>query len=137
MSALSIGEMRKDFCANVLQYALENFDRRGCNGGGREPLRNVDTFLWRGSYLGIPREKQVCIHIQKTRECLKCGYHVSPKSSPLQGMKAQPLQSLFVPLLPILVVVLSCTCLFGFPKTIMSFSQSSLAFLFSKSGYWH
>ncbi len=27
---------------------------------------------------------------------LECGNQISPKSSPLQGMKAQPLQSLFV-----------------------------------------
>ncbi len=38
----------------------------------------------------------VRIKIQKARECLEGGNQVSPKSSLLQGMKAQPLQSLFV-----------------------------------------
>ncbi len=40
--------------------------------------------------------KLVCINIQKAREYLEGGNQVSSKSSPLQGMKAQPLQSLFV-----------------------------------------
>ncbi len=54
----------------------------------------------RGALLGhVEREgekKQVLINIQKAREYLEGGNQVSPKSSPLQGTKAQPLQSLFV-----------------------------------------
>ncbi len=53
--------------------------------------------------MGVPskavssgREKiRDCTHIQTTPEYIGFGNHVSPKSSPLQGMKAQPLQSLF------------------------------------------
>ncbi len=33
---------------------------------------------------------------RRSRGYLECGNQISPKSSPLQGMKAQPLQSLFV-----------------------------------------
>ncbi len=40
--------------------------------------------------------KQVRINIQKALEYLEGGNQVSPKSSPLQRMKAQPLQSLCV-----------------------------------------
>ncbi len=39
---------------------------------------------------------QVRINIQKALEYLEGGNQISPKLSPLQGMKAQPLQSLFV-----------------------------------------
>ncbi len=58
-----------------------------------------------GSYfVGVPfkaassrrEEKQVRINIQKAREYLEVGNQVSRKSSPLQGMKAQVLKSLFV-----------------------------------------
>ncbi len=43
------------------------------------------------------REKeQVRINIPKIREHLEGGNQVSPKPSPLQRMKAQPLQPLFV-----------------------------------------
>ncbi len=42
------------------------------------------------------KEKQVGINIQKALEYLEGGNHVSPKSSPQHGMKAQPRQSLFV-----------------------------------------
>ncbi len=41
-------------------------------------------------------KKQVRINIQEACEYLEGGNQVNPKSSPLQGMKAQPLQSLFV-----------------------------------------
>ncbi len=41
------------------------------------------------------RKKQVRIHNKQTREYIECGNQVSPKSSSLQGMKAQSLQSLF------------------------------------------
>ncbi len=41
-------------------------------------------------------ENIVRINIQKAREYLEGGYPVSSKSSPLQGVKAQPLQSLFL-----------------------------------------
>ncbi len=33
---------------------------------------------------------------RRGRGYLECGNQISPKSSPLQGMKAQPLQSLFL-----------------------------------------
>ncbi len=47
--------------------------------------------------MGCPlRPRRVQINIQKALEYLEGGSQVSPKSSPLQGMKAQPLQSLFV-----------------------------------------
>ncbi len=58
-------------------------------GGGSQlgaPCRGVP--LGRVEWEG---EKQVRINIQETREFLEV---VSPKSLPLQGMKAQPLQSL-------------------------------------------
>ncbi len=41
-------------------------------------------------------KKQVRIIIQKALEYLEDGNQVSPTSSPLQGMKAQPLLSFFV-----------------------------------------
>ncbi len=41
-------------------------------------------------------EKQVWNNIQNVREYLEGGNKVSQKSLPLQGMKAQPLPSLFV-----------------------------------------
>ncbi len=34
MSVQSMGEVGKDFCPNVLQSFLENFDRRSCDDGG-------------------------------------------------------------------------------------------------------
>ncbi len=60
-----------------------------------------------GSPLGVPcmgaplglierEKKQVRINIQKALEYLEGGNEVIPKSSPLQGMKAQSLQFLFV-----------------------------------------
>ncbi len=42
------------------------------------------------------KEKQVRINIQKTLEHLEGGNEVIPESLPLQGMKAQSLQSIFV-----------------------------------------
>ncbi len=42
------------------------------------------------------KEKQVRINIKKALECLKGGNQISPKSLPLQVMKAQSLQSLFI-----------------------------------------
>ncbi len=53
----------------------------------------------RGALLGRVEQdggKQSWVDIQKARENLEGGNQVSPKSSPVQGMKAQPLQSLFV-----------------------------------------
>ncbi len=55
--------------------------------------------LCRGALLGRAERvegKQFRINDQKAREYLEGGNQVSPKSSPLQGMNAQPLQSLFV-----------------------------------------
>ncbi len=48
------------------------------------------------------KEKQVRINIQKALEYLEGGNQVIPKSSPLQEMKAQSLQSLFICQLPTL-----------------------------------
>ncbi len=47
---------------------------------------------WRGALLGRVergKEKQVRINIQKAFEYLEGGNEVIPKSSPLQGIKAQ------------------------------------------------
>ncbi len=49
----------------------------GCKEGGRE-------------------EKPIRVNNQKARGYPEGGNLVNPKSPPLQGMKAQPLQSLFV-----------------------------------------
>ncbi len=53
----------------------------------------------RGAFLGRVEwegEKTGLSPHQKTCEYLKCGTQFNPKSSPLQGMKTQPLQSLLV-----------------------------------------
>ncbi len=52
-----------------------------------ENVYNTPSAGWR---------KKVRINIQKAREYLEGGNQVSSKSSPLQGMKAQPLPSLSV-----------------------------------------
>ncbi len=44
----------------------------------------------------LRKEKQIRINIQKALEYLEGGNQVSPKLSPLQGTKAQSLQSLFI-----------------------------------------
>ncbi len=44
----------------------------------------------------VRKEKQVGINIQQALEHLEGGNQASPKSSPLQGIKAQLLQSLLV-----------------------------------------
>ncbi len=103
-------------CPNFLQTFLENIDRRSCKNGSRE-LIPVYHNLYRKcrpspskvlltlEYLeGVPswatssgrKEKLVRINIQKAPECLEGGNQVRPKSLPLQGMKAQSLQSLVV-----------------------------------------
>ncbi len=43
----------------------------------------------------MSEEKQVLINIQKAREYLEDGNQVTPKSLPLQVIKAQPLRALF------------------------------------------
>ncbi len=103
------GEMGKDFCPTFLHPFLENIDRSSCNDGSREliPVFHNPRQKCRPSpsavartlkYLvGVPseaassrrEEKQVRINIQKAREYLEGGNRVSPKSSLLQGMKAQ------------------------------------------------
>ncbi len=108
--------MGKDFCPNFLQPFLENIDRRSCNDGSLElipvfhnPHRKCRFSPWAVArtleYLvGVPslaassgwEEKQVRINIQKALEYLEGGNEVIPKTSPLQGMKAQSLHSLFV-----------------------------------------
>ncbi len=64
------------------------------------------------SLLGLPcrgveckGEKQVRINVKKTREYIEGFTQVISKSSPLQGMKAQPLQPLFVCQLPTLWLI--------------------------------
>ncbi len=50
-------------------------------------------------------KKQVWIYIQKTYENHKCVNQVSPTSSPISGMKTQPLQPFFVGEVTIMVFV--------------------------------
>ncbi len=110
-SVQSMGEMGNNFCPNLLQPFLENIDRRSCNDGSWElipvfhnPHQNcrlsASAVARTLEYLvGVPfqaassgrEEKQVQSNTQKAREYLEGGYQVSPKSSPLQSMKAQPL----------------------------------------------
>ncbi len=111
MSVQSVGEMRKDFCPYFLQSFLENIDRRSCNDGSWQliPIFHNPHRKCRPSpsavartleYLaGVPslatssgrKEKQARINIHKALEYLEGGNQVIPKSSPLQGMKAQSL----------------------------------------------
>ncbi len=113
---LSMGEMEIDFCPNYPQLFLKNIDRRSCNDGSWERIptvhnpqgkclpppsveaRTLEYLEGVSSYAPSSgrKEKQVRINIQKTLEYLEGGNQISPKSSPPQGMKAQPLQSLFV-----------------------------------------
>ncbi len=101
---VSVLSMGKDFCPNFLKPFLEKIDRRSCNDGSRELIPVFHNPLRLEYLVGVPswaassrrEEKQVRINIQKALEYLEGGNQVSPKSSPLQGMKAQPLQSLFI-----------------------------------------
>ncbi len=101
-----------NFSPNFLQPFLETSDRRSCNDGSRElipvkPSQKKPTFSFGVvSYLGIScrsvligrvergKAKTVRIKNKEAHEYLEGGNWVSPKSSPLQGMKAQSLQSL-------------------------------------------
>ncbi len=109
-------EMGKFFCRSFLQSVLKNINRISCNDGSRElipvfhnPHRNVQpsplAVARKLVYLvGVPskaassgrEKKQVRIDTRNTRKYLEGGYQVSPKPQPLQEIKAQPLQSLFV-----------------------------------------
>ncbi len=111
-----IGEGEKNVWPDFLKRLLHNFSRRSCNDGNREliPVFHNSHRKYRPSpsavacilecLVGVPfwaassrrEEKQVRINIQKSREYLEGGYQVNTKSSPLRGMKAHPLQSLFV-----------------------------------------
>ncbi len=100
VSGHSMGEMWKGFCPNIIESFLENIVRRNRN--------ETQTSLKRPppspSGVGVPSQapsngrevKQLQIHTQQACKYLECGNRVSLKSSPLQGMKTQPLQSLFV-----------------------------------------
>ncbi len=72
---------------------------------GKEPTKRPTLSFDGGSYLvGEPSKaessrrgkNQVWISIQETLEHFECGNQVGLTSSPLQGMRAQPLSSLFV-----------------------------------------
>ncbi len=92
-----MGEMGKDFCPNFLQPFLENSDRRIYNDGSQELIPVFHNPHLKCLLASSRRkEKQVRINIQNALEYLEGGYEVIPKSSPLQGMEAQSLQSLFV-----------------------------------------
>ncbi len=71
--------------------------RRKCRSSPSAVARTlkylVEVLSWAAS--SRREEKQVRINFQKAREYLEGGNEVIPKLSPLQGMKAQPLQSLF------------------------------------------
>ncbi len=92
MSVQSMGEIGKDFCPNFLQPFLENLNRRkpGAYSSVSQPSPKMPTLSFDGG------SHEVRSSIQKTREYLEGDYKVSLRSSPLPGMKAQPLQSLFV-----------------------------------------
>ncbi len=114
MSVQSMGEVGKDFCPNFLQSFLENIDRRSCDDGSWElipifhyphrncrpsPLEAASTLEQLEGPLRPLRaggRKNKFGSISNTLEYLKGGNEVIPKSSPLQGVKAQSLQSLFV-----------------------------------------
>ncbi len=83
--------------AGGLIAVFQNSHRKGCPSPPAVAL-NLDYLVGVPSKAGTSgrEKKQVRINIQKTREYLDCGDQISPKSSPLQGMKAKPRQSLFV-----------------------------------------
>ncbi len=105
MSVQSMMKMGIDFCPNFVQPFLENIDRRCCYDGSREP-----KIITLSSNLGLPCKCALLGRVEQEggkisldqypmnipREYLEGGNEVSPKSSPLQGIKAQPLQSFFV-----------------------------------------
>ncbi len=99
MSVQSMGEMRKDFCPNVLLPFLENIDRRSCNDGSWElmPVFHNPHRKCRPSPSAVAHTLEylegVQVNIQKALEY--DGNDVTLKSSPLLGMKAQSLQFLF------------------------------------------
>ncbi len=101
-------EVGKDFCPNFLHPFLDNINR-SCNNGSREliPVFHNPHRKCRPPPSAVARtleylvgafsqatssgseKKQVRINIQKTREYIEGGNQVSPKFSPLQGVKAQ------------------------------------------------
>ncbi len=103
-SVQSMGEMGKDFCPNFLQPFLKNIDRRSCSDGNWQlipifhkpaTLESLDRVPYKVTS-SVRKEKQVRINAQKALEYLEGGHKVISMSSPLKGMKAQSLQSLFV-----------------------------------------
>ncbi len=104
------GEDGERLLSKLYQHLLENIDRKSCNNGSRKliPVFNNPHRKSRPSSSAVARtleylvgllsraassgrkKEQVRIHIRKTREYLECSNQVSPQSSPLQGMKAQP-----------------------------------------------
>ncbi len=114
MGVQPMGKMGKDYCPNFLQPLLEHFDSRSCNDwsweripifhnphrkSGPSPPAVARTL---GCLEGCPlrprrvgkRKKQVRIKFQETVGYLECDNQVGPLPSPLQGMKAQLLQTL-------------------------------------------
>ncbi len=115
MSVQLVGEIGKYFYPNFLQPFLANIDRRTYddrsrelipvfqNRKGRDPSSAVARTLER--LLGVPpkcrsseggRENVYESTSKNTSEYLECSNQVSPKSSPLQGTRTQPLHSGFV-----------------------------------------
>ncbi len=91
MSVQSMGEMGKKFCPNLIQPFLETIDRRSRNEGSRELILVFHHPQRKGRLsVGMPSKTPL-----KTPKYLECNNEISSKSSPLQGMKAQPLQSLY------------------------------------------
>ncbi len=99
----------------------ENIDRQSCYDGSQElisvfyyppypkrqwlsPLSTLYGCPLRLSSKGVGK-KQVWIYTQKTHVYIKCVNQVSPTSSPISGMKTQPLQPLFVEEVSIMVFV--------------------------------
>ncbi len=111
----SVGKKGKDFCPNVLQSLLENFDRRSCNDECRELIPVFHNRRRKGrpspsvvartfEYVdGVPsgamtngRKKNKFGSISKRPVIiLNVVIRLTLIRSPLQGMKAQPLKSLF------------------------------------------
>ncbi len=114
MSVQSMGMMRKDFCPNFLQPFLGAVGAVTLKAGSlfqyvTTLTENSDPYpsavartlecLARGLSLAASSRREenlVRINIQKASEYREGGYPVSWKSSPLHGVKAQPLQSLFL-----------------------------------------
>ncbi len=98
------------FSSRSLKTLTEGAATTGAYSNISQPSPKMSTLSFGGgSHLGVPcraallsrfeqegGKKQVRIDIQTALEYLEGGNQVIPKSSPLQGLKAQSLQSLFV-----------------------------------------